>query len=201
MLNIFEQPWLMVIVAVLALIIVWIVRAVLPEKRRWWQWVLPLLIAAAGFGVDALVKTDTELIEKLIIISSKAASDEDSDAIEALISENYRDSFHYDKDRLMDHCRTVLSPPLIKKIIVRGITIEINPQKTTAKAAFSARVLFDEQSFIYQDKREIMAKVKLNLQKGTHKTWLINRAEIQLMFGTIKADWKDVDAEASGWGF
>lgn len=201
MLNIFEQPWLMVIVAVIALIVIWIFRAVLPEKRRWWQWVLPLLIAAAGFGADALVKTDTELIKKLIITCSKAASDEDSDTIETFIAENYRDSFHYNKDRLMDHCRTVLSPPLIKKIIVRGIMIEISPQKTTTKAAFTARVLFDEQSFIYQDKREIMAQVKLDLQKEPDKTWLINRAEIQLMLGTIKADWKDVQTEASDWGF
>ena len=65
MFNVFEQFWTLVILAILVLLGMLIFRSVLIEKRQWWVWVVPLLIAGAGFGFDWLIQTDMEKVKNL----------------------------------------------------------------------------------------------------------------------------------------
>ncbi len=189
MFDIFEQPWTLLVVAIVTLLVMLIVRRISPEKKHWWQWFLPVLIAAAAFGLDFLVQTDLEKINAVIDTGVKAVEEENPDAIEQIISDNYGDSYHNTKDDLMYHCRARLSEPLVEKNIKRIVAIDVSPPKATA--ILTVRIVFDKRSYVYQSfKRLMLTKVKLDLQKEQDK-WLINRAEV-LEIDMQPADWRHI---------
>ena len=178
MFNVLEQPWGLLTVAIIVLLILLMFRSIFPEKRHWWQLALPAFLAVAAFGLDRLVQTDLEKINKVINIAIKAVEEEKPDAIDAIISENYSDSYHRNKRALILHARRVLSEPVVEKNIKRILEINISPSKTTAEATFTVRVVFDKRSYVYQKyKRIMLVKVRVNLQKKQGK-WLINQAEL-----------------------
>jgi len=190
MFNIFEHPWGLLTLAVVTLLILLMFRRIFTEKRHWWQWLLPLFLAVAAFGLDALVQTDLEKINAVISTAVKAVEEENPDAIEPIISNNYHDSFHPTKEALISHCSARLSEPLVEKNIKRIVSIEILPPQATA--VFTVRIVFDKRSYVYRDfKQLILAKVKLYLQKERDKSWLINRAEI-LEIDRQPVKWKDI---------
>jgi len=190
MFNIFERPWGLITVAIAALLILLIFRAVLPEKRRWWQLGLPTLILVAAFGLDLLVQTDLEKINAVIDTGVKAVEQENPDAIEPIISNNYSDSFHNSKAALIAHCRIRLSEPLVEKNIKRTVSIDIQPPIATA--IFTVRLLFDKQSYVYQNfKSQMLTKVKVDLQKQPNNQWLINQVEL-LEIDLHPANWQDI---------
>jgi hypothetical protein len=190
MFNIFEQPWTLFIVAVVVLCVVFGFRSISPEKRRWWQWLLPVFLVVAAFGLDFLVETDLEKINAVINKGVKAVEDEDPDAIEMIIADNYTDSYHSSKSVLMAHCREILSEPLIEKNIKRTVSIDIQPPKATA--IFTVRILFDKQSYVYQSfKSQMLTEVQADLQKQPDGGWLINRVEL-LKIDFQPAGWKSI---------
>ena len=198
MLNVFEQSWTLLISAIVTLLIVLMVRRIFPEKWHWWQLILPVLLVAAGLALDYLVQTDTEKINAVINVAVKAVEEEDPDAIEAILADNYRDSYHFTKRTLMTHCRARLSAPLVEKNIRRIVSIEVSPSPyqgrdspPTATAIFTVRILFDKQSYVYQGfKTQMLVKMKLDLQKQ-HDTWLISRAEL-LEVDRQPANWQHI---------
>jgi uncharacterized membrane protein len=191
MLDVCEQPWGLVTVAIIALLVLLMVRRIFPEQRHWWQLALPAFLAAAAFGLDRLVQTDLEKINAVINTGVKAVEEENPDAIEVIISESYSDSYHETKKALMLHCRRRLSEPLVEKNIKRILEIVLSPSKTTAETTFTVRIVFDKRSYIYQSyKRIILAKLKVNLQKEQDK-WLINRVEL-LELDMQPVDWRHV---------
>jgi len=177
MFDIFEQPWTLLIVAILVLLVMLMLRRIFPEKRHWAQWLLPAFLTVAAFGFDLLVKTDSEKINAVINTAIKAVEEENPNAIEAIISANYRDSYHNTKRDLMRHCRARLSEPLVGKNYKTILEREISPSAATV--VFTVRIIFDKKSFVYQNfKRSMLTKVKINLQKEQDGSWLINQAEI-----------------------
>ena len=180
----------MLIVAILVLLVVLMLRRILPEKRHWGQWLLPAFLAVAAFGFDLLVKTDLEKINAVINTGIKAVEEENSDAIEAIISDNYHDSYHNTKKDLMERCRRRLSGPLVAKNKKRPPIIEISPPNATV--VVTVIVHFDKQSSVYQDiQRLIQTKSKINLQKQQDGRWLINRVEI-LEINRQRVSWRDI---------
>ena len=190
MFNIFEQPWTLLIVAIVVLLAMLMLRRILPEKRHWWQWLLPAFLSVAAFGADLLVQTNLEKINAVINTAVKAVEEENPDAIEAVISDNYRDSIHRTKNYLMARCRTWLSEPLVEKNIKRTVSIEKTGPKATA--IFTVRIIFDKRSYVYQGfKSQIRTKMKLDLQKEQDNRWLINQAEILNIDGQ-PFKWRDI---------
>ena len=189
MFDFFEQPWTLLIIAILVLLVMLMLRRIFPEKRYWGQWLLPAFLTIAAFGFDLLVKTDTEKINAVISTAVKAVEQENPDAIEAIISDNYHDSYHNTKKHLMRHCRARLSGPLVEKNKKRPPIIEISPPKATV--TLTIIIHFDKQSHVYQDIRLMWAKVKLDLQKEQDGSWLINRVEI-LELNMQRANWRDI---------
>ena len=121
----------------------------------------------------------------------KAVEQENPDAIEAIISDNYSDSYHKTKTALIRHCRRKLSEPLVKKNIKRIVEIVVSPSKTTAEATFTVRIVFDKRSYVYRNyKRTMLVRVKANLQKEQDK-WLIKQAEL-LELNRQPFDWRHV---------
>lgn len=175
--NIFEQPWTLLTAAIITLLVLMIVRQKVAEKHFWWIWLLPFALAAAAFALDFLVQTDLEKIDAAITAAVKAVEDENPDAIEPIIAENYHDSLNDTKQDLLYFCRRKFAAPLVEKNIKRIVSIDISGQK--AIVVFTVRVLFDQQSYIYQAyKRLVLTKVKVELQKQPDNQWLISRAEL-----------------------
>jgi ABC-type multidrug transport system permease subunit len=81
MTNIFEQLWMLLIVAGVVFIGLAIFCDVLPPKRAWVFWLLPVAIAIAAFAIDFLVETDKEKIEAVLAKASRAVEKENIKAL------------------------------------------------------------------------------------------------------------------------
>jgi len=176
--NIFQQPWTLFIVAVFLLLGIITFRRILPERRRWWQLLLPLLVAVAAFGLDFLVQTDLERIRAVIKTGSQAVRDKDFDSITAIISDNYRDSYHHTKEDLLTHGRIQLSQSTVAQIKKVGLIIEelLAPQAT---AVLTVLLRFTEDSRVAQAYKAILlVKIRINFEKQPDKKWLISRIEL-----------------------
>jgi hypothetical protein len=188
MFDIFEQPWTLVGLAVLVLFGMFTFRSVFPEKRRWWQLLVPVLLAAAAFGLDLLVPTDLEKINAVINRGVKAVEQEDCDAIGAILAEDYRDSRHQTKQALMAHCRRELSKPLLKKNKKTGVLIRISGPQATA--TLFTTMIFEKDSYVAQSyKNWLMIKMELYLSKRPDEGWLINRVNVL-----------EIDRQPVSWG-
>jgi hypothetical protein len=188
--NIFEQPWTLLATAVIALIVLLALRRTIQEKNLPYLWLLPPLLALLAFGLDYLVETDLEKIKAAITTTVTAVEDENPDAIDPIIADNYRDSLHSTKRDLIYHFRRRLSEPLVEKNITRIVSIDISG--TQAVAIFTVRIIFDQQSYIAQAyKRLILTKVEVELQKQPDNRWLISSAEL-LEIDLQPTSWRDV---------
>lgn len=177
MFNFFEQPYTLIGAAVLVLFGMLTFRSVLPEKRRWWQLLAPAFVAAAAFGLDFTVRTDLEKINAVINTCTKAVEEENCNAIEAIIAEDYRDSHHNTKRDLMRHCRTQLSQSMVQKNKKRACLVQLSAP--TATATLFATIIFEKDSYVSVNyKAWLMVQARLSFQKQPDKTWLINRIEI-----------------------
>jgi len=188
MLNIFEQPYTLIGAAVLVLFGMFTFRSVFPEKRQWWQLLVPVLIAGAAFGLDVLVPTDLEKINATINKAVRAVKDEDCNAIAQVLAENYNDSFHDTKAELLAHCRGVLVPPLVQKHNKNGVLVEIASPKATV--TLFTILTFDKGSYISQNyKSFLLTKSRLTLHKQPDGRWLISRIEVL-----------ELDQQPANWG-
>jgi low affinity Fe/Cu permease len=190
MFDIFEQPWTLLGVSVIVLPAILTIRSVWPERRRWWQLLIPVAIAIVGFGLDFLVQTDLEKINALIDTGIKAVEEEDCSAIETIIADNYRDSFHNTKEDLLSHCRIQLTPGLVAKNKKSACLVELSPP--TATATIFILLTFDKDSYISREYKSFMqVKAKLYLQKQPNKGWLITRAEV-LEIDRQSVNWRQI---------
>ncbi len=189
MFNLFEQPWTLLAAAVVALLVLLIFRTVFPDKRRWWHFALPIILAASAFGLDLLVQTDPEKIQTAINTTLKAAEKENPDTIDQIISDNYSDSYHNTKQALMHYCRTWLAQPLIKKNYKTILQTDISGQQ--AVVTLTVRTVFEQQSVVARNyKPIIVTKARLNLEKQ-HDKWHIRRVEI-LELDHRPVRWRDI---------
>lgn len=187
MYNIFEKPWMLIITAVVVLFIIFIIRIFKPEKKRWWQLIIPLIIAVSAFAIDIFVETDPESINGIIKSCIKASKNEDADTIGTFIAPGYHDSLHQDKKELMVYCRTVLSEPAVKRFVILDQSIKLlSPNATVLIKGF---LFFDEESRFYKELRPAMVvKFELDLKKYSNKKWQINRGEL-LEIDNQPVDW------------
>jgi len=190
MFNIFEKPWILFGIAVLVLLGLLQFRSIFPEKRRWWQWLIPAFLAISAFGLDFLVKTDLEKINAVIKTSIKAVQQEDCDAIEAIIADNYHDSYHNTKADLMAHCRKEMARPAVEKNKKANLLIDKSGPQATA--VLTVWIRFDKDSYAARNYKQLfLAKVRLHLQKQRHKRWLINRVEL-LELDRQPVNWRNI---------
>jgi len=190
MFDFFEQPYTLIGAAVVVLFVVFTIRSVVPEKNHWWQFLLPVFVAAAGVGLDMLVQTDLEKINSVISTVIKAVQEEDCDSIEAVVAANYRDSFHNTKWDFVSHCRRKLTPSLVYKNSKRACLVELSPSEATA--TLFMLTIFDKNSFVSENyKSFIFFKIEFRFQKQPDNTWLISRGEL-LEIDKQPANWNNI---------
>jgi hypothetical protein len=186
--DFFDQPWTLLGAAAIVLLGVVTFRSVWPEKRAWWQWLLPAGIAALGLGLDLAVATDLEKISHMIKTAMRAAEQEDSSALGRLIADNYSDSFHQDRQALLSHCRARLVPPAVERVKKIGTVLRITPPQATVTLTVSVRL--EQGSYWVRTYGIAAALVKaqfwLNKQPNGH--WLVTRIEIEEV-NKVPASW------------
>ena len=186
MINMFEQPWLLLIVAGVVFIGLAIFRDLLPPKRAWIFWLLPVVIASAAFGIDYFFQSDREKIETILDKSCRAVEREDIKSLEPLIWENYSDSVHPSREALLDHFQSRLDEPVIEKIVPAIVSLDIKPSEATA--IFTARVMFDPQGPIYEYQKMMLFKLQADLTKDNGE-WRFSKVEI-ITINLQPAGWK-----------
>ncbi len=190
MFDIFEQPWTLVGAAILVLFGILTFRSIFPEKRYWWQWLLPVFMAVTAFGTDYLVQTDLEKINSVINAGIKAVENEDYLTIEAVIAENYSDSLHDSKSSLIAHCRQKLSQNMVEKNKKTGQLITIS--ESNATATVFVLITFAKDSYISQNYLSFLQiKAELYLRKQLDNKWLITRVEIREI-NRQRVDWSQI---------
>ena len=60
MYNVFQQPWLLLLVAFVLLVVVYIIRSSFPDKQRWWHLLIPVLIAVGAVAPTPLRVKEAE---------------------------------------------------------------------------------------------------------------------------------------------
>jgi len=180
MFDFFDQPWTLIGLAVLVLFGILTFRSVIPEKKRWWQFLIPVCIAAVAFGTDYIVKTDMEKIVGLLNFGIKAVEEENCDAIGTIIDDNYRDSFHNNKEHLMSHCRQELSQNIVEKS-KKTNSPRPNISENNATATVFMTTTFNKDSYVVKNYgiSSFQIEVDIYFLKKSDNTWLINRIEVR----------------------
>ncbi|MHC4265337.1 MAG: hypothetical protein ACYSUK_05310 [Planctomycetota bacterium] len=160
------------------------------DKKLWWLWVIPVLIAIIGLGLDTLIKTDLEIIRAVIYTGARAVENESPAQIETIIAENYRDSTHRSKDSLISRCRNILSRPMVEKIIPRIASIIV--ESPIAKVVCTSQISFDSKSYVSQYYMQgMLIRTEIELQKQPNDQWLISSIEI-VQINLQPASWSDI---------
>ena len=191
MFDFFEQPYTLAGAAVLVLFGLLTFRSVLPEKRRCWQWLFPVVLAGAAFGLDGLVRTDTEQINATIEAGVRGIEAEDLGAIGRVVSDSYSDSLHSTKERLLLYCRQALSQSLVVKTRIKGVKL-MDLSEANATAMVFAQITFDKNSYVAENyKPSLLIKARLNFKKQPGVGWLISRVELEGLDGQ-SLSWRQV---------
>jgi len=140
----YESPWILIIVAVVLFCVIAIFRNAKPEKARWWQLLIPLIVLGAAFAVDYAVKTDNEKITTRIITAKEAVIARDTQTIINMIDDKYLDQARMDKEIISGKCRDILRRPFATKIKINSSFITINGGNATCE--INVTVHFDQAS-------------------------------------------------------
>ena len=190
MYNIFEKPWMLLIAAVVVLLIIYVIQAIKPEKRKRWHLFIPIMIAISAFAIDIFVETDQENINSIIKSCIKASRNEDADTIDTFIASDYHDSQHLSKQEIMIFCRAIFSEPAVKRFVKLNQSIELSSSNATV--LIKGFLFFDKESRFYKElKPAIAVKLELGLKKYSNKEWQINRVEI-LEIDNQTFDWDNL---------
>ena len=87
--NIFEQPWTLIVIGLAAELAVLIGAKFWPLKVRRKHLLIGPILIVLGLGLDHLVTTDTEKIETVVATVLKAAEEEDPEPIIACVGPAY----------------------------------------------------------------------------------------------------------------
>jgi hypothetical protein len=183
MFDFFEQPYTLAGAAVLVLFGVLTFRSVLPEKRRFWQWLIPVLLAGTAFALDAVVQTDAEQVTATIEAGHRAIEAENLAAVGQVVSDSYSDSIHATKQRLLFYLREALSQSLVSKARIKGLRL-MNLSDANATVMVFTQITFEKDSYVAANyKPSLLMKTRLNLKKQPGAGWLISRVELEGLDG------------------
>jgi hypothetical protein len=121
----------------------------------------------------------------------KAVEEENVDAIETVIDENYWDSFHNNKEHLLSHCRQTLTQHIVENNKIKKTIITISGDTATATIFITTKL--DANSYVVKNYgiSSIPSEADINFIKQSDNTWLINRIEIRRL-NYQQANWGQI---------
>ena len=190
MFNIFQQPWTLVVAAIICLLIVLVFRAVSIEKKRPWQLTLPFVIVGLALGLDLIVKTDYEKINTTFNRAVDSFETKSIEQIEPVIADDYADTANDSKTFVLVYCEGLFHVAPVKKIstLSKEITIE------ERKAEFTAEVIvrfLEESDIAKMGKPFLFVKARLFLRKTDDKKWLVYSSKL-LELDRKSVNWQQI---------
>ncbi len=182
----FESPWILIIVAVVLFCGVAIFRNAKPEKARWWQLLLPLLVLGAAFAIDYLVETDTEKIQSRITTARDAVIARDSQTIISMIDENYQSPGSVNKESISSKCRQYLGRPFADKIKINSSIVTINNDEATCAINVTVHLNPASDYTEYVDMAIISAKIDF-VRRGDD--WFVSSVVIEKINNNEPPKW------------
>jgi hypothetical protein len=172
--NIFENGWLLLTLAGVALVIASIVRQ---EKPEWGYkpLLVPLLLAVLAFGLDYWVTTDYEAVSGIVPACRKAAVAGNTNGIMRHISPIYTDSRHKNRAALQNAIERILPRASIKKIRFQSHVITINGD--AAESECLAAVHLNTDSGYAAAGSLVFVAMRFGYEK-IDTTWSIDRMEV-----------------------
>ncbi len=190
--DIYEQPWALVGLAVITLFVVFTIRSVIPEKRHWWQLLIPVLIAAAAFGLDHFVQTDKEKIEVILDAGMQAVENENFNDVYSFLSDDYSDSLHSSKQKLIDFTQRKLDTNIVEKCKKTDSLITLSQNNTKAKVNLFMLITLGKDSPVAQVYSVPLFKLKVDVDfVKKNDNWLIDCIELKSV-NKQNAKWTDV---------
>ena len=176
--NVYQSPWLLLLIAFFSFLALGTFRCVFPEKLRLTQWIVPLVIAGTGLGLDYVVHTDLEKIRAALDTLLTSAEIEDVNAIDHLTAPDYRDSFHRSKPQLIQHLHTRFAKPEFERISCLSHSIDPIEGGRTA-VVLNVTCVFNKDSDVARVYRAaLMAKVKFYLTRQSNGEWKFSQIEL-----------------------
>jgi hypothetical protein len=173
--NVFENSWLLLTLAGLALVAASIYRQAKPE-HGYWPLLIPVVLAGIGFGLDYAVTTDYEAIQQMISECKNVAVANGVSVIGGHISPNYRDSAGRNKAQIEDAMKLILNAASVEKVRVMSHNITINGR--SAKSEFEAAVHLGQTNTYTSGVSFMYVGLEFGFEKIGDK-WFIQRAEVR----------------------
>ena len=175
--NVYEYPFTGIGVAIIVMVGLWIFRAVRPDKKRWWQVAIPILIVACAVAVSYFVQTDKEKILGTVNKGIKAFEEQKIEPIKEIIADDYADSRHSSKTYIVAYCQGLFETATMEKVTFLSQQMQIENDK--AVFTLEAMVKFAEQSRVAQmGKSFLVVKARIHFKKTADARWLIDNCEI-----------------------
>ncbi len=184
--NVFESYWLLLTIAGIALIVVSMLRMDHPEWGRK-PLLIPLVLAALAFGLDAGFKSDSEYLRYIVTTAKNAAADNDVRTMMQFISPNYSDVRHKSRNHLDSSMKYYLGKAAIEKIKTQSHVLTLD-SKTAASSEWNFVLHLDQDSQYSAAGQIVFIGMKFEFEK-IGKKWFIKRAELI-----------SVNGDRMGWG-
>lgn len=186
--NILENPWLLLTVAGIALVVVGMLRQDHPEWGTK-PLLIPLLLALLAFGLDAAFDSPTESINYIITESKNAAAAGDVDGIVKFVSPNYHDRFHTSKTNLENSLRTYLSKADLEKIKSQSHRVTID-SKTSATCEMNLVIHLSNDSQYAAAGSLVFVGLQCDFEK-LKKKWYLKTVEL-VSVNNDPVNWSDI---------
>jgi len=173
--NIYENSWLLLTLAGIALVAASIYRQAKPE-HGYWPLLAPVLLAGIGFALDLAVVTDFEAVEQVISECKTAAVANQVSVIGGNISPNYRDSAGRNKAQIEDSMQFILSAASVQKVRVLSHNITIDGR--SGKSDFEAAVHLGANNTYTSGTSFMYVGLEFGFEKIGDR-WFIQKAEVR----------------------
>lgn len=184
--NLYEDPWLLLIVGIVVLIIGAWIRNNVAEKKGLWLILAGVLIAAGGFGLDYAVATDYEQIQTVIYTCRDATIARDIRLIAPLISLSYKDSVHFNRDIFIENVDSIFKTAAVSKIKFQEMTLSLFGR--TGRAAIRAAVFLDPNSSYAAAGGLFFIEMSVDFRKDNNR-WTVAGVEVETV-NNDRINWK-----------
>lgn len=183
--NIFENGWLLLTLAGVALVAASLVRQ---EKPEWGYkpLLIPLLLVILAFGLDTAFTTDYEAVSAIVPTCKRAAVEADANRIMELINPDYMDKSHRNKAALKRAIESILPRASLNKIRTQSHIISIEGEKAQSELKMVVHLNNDNQ---YTGAGGLFfVEMKFEYEKAKKK-WSIRRMDVT-----------SINNQPMGWG-
>lgn len=175
MTNVFENPWLLLTLAAIAVVPAAIVRQAKPE----WGYLpllIPLLPAALGLGLDYAVLTDNEQIHALIRNARRAAVEKHIGHLSESVCDAYDDGFHRSKAEFLSSAERIIKRASVKKVRFQRIDLALEASRAAAEMDTVVHLNPDSQYAAFGS--VVFVSLRLEFAKQASGRWCLLRSGV-----------------------